>query len=131
MYAALDILFVLLHNLVILFNLLGWAWRPTRRANLVLLLLTGLSWFGLGIFYGWGYCPITDWHYQVLENLGETDLPYSYISYLLMRLFGWQTDPLWVDAAVVAAFLGSLVISVTLNLRDYRQAAGPGKAERD
>jgi len=48
--------------------------EKTRKANLILLLLTGLSWFGLGIFYGWGYCPLTDWHWKVLRELGETGI---------------------------------------------------------
>jgi hypothetical protein len=24
-----------------------------------------LSWFGLGLFYGIGYCPSTDWHWRI------------------------------------------------------------------
>jgi len=32
------------------------------------LLLTAFSWFVLGIWYGWGYCVCTDWHYMVLRD---------------------------------------------------------------
>lgn len=112
-----DYVFIVLHSLVILFNLFGWAWRPMRRANLGLLLLTGLSWFGLGLFYGWGYCPLTDWHYDVLRALGETGLPYSYVNYMLGRCCGMSPDPRLIDTAVLLAYLASLGISLILNFR--------------
>ena len=32
---------------------------------------------GLGAVYGWGYCPCTDWHWDVKRRLGETGLPRS------------------------------------------------------
>ena len=34
-------------------------------------------WVGLGPFYGFGYCPLTDWNLRVLAALGERDLPRS------------------------------------------------------
>ena len=117
---ALDYGFIFLHSLVIIFNLLGWVWRRTRRANLALLLLTGLSWFGLGLFYGWGYCPLTDWHYSVLAALGETELPYSYVSYMLQRCCDLAIAARWVDAMVLVAWLAALSVSVGVNLRDYK-----------
>ncbi len=120
---GLDYAFIALHCLVIGFNLFGWCWRGTRRANLVLLVLTGLSWFGLGIFYGWGYCPLTDWHYDVLQALGETGLPYSYVNYMLGRCCGITADAFWVDVCVVVSYFTSLAISLTLNIRDWRRFA--------
>ncbi|HPF94086.1 MAG TPA: DUF2784 family protein, partial [Tenuifilaceae bacterium] len=65
-YMLLDVFFVAFHTLLIAFNLFGWIWWRTRKANLITLLLTGLSWIGLGLFFGIGYCPLTDWHWQVL-----------------------------------------------------------------
>ncbi|MCD4791284.1 MAG: DUF2784 domain-containing protein, partial [Bacteroidales bacterium] len=78
MYKFLDTFFVVFHTALIIFNLFGWIWKPTRRLNLITLLLTGASWFILGIFYGIGYCPLTDWHWQVLHKLGIYDVPNSY-----------------------------------------------------
>ena len=121
MLRALDIAFVVFHTALVIFNITGWAVPRLRRANLVALLLTGLSWFGLGIFYGLGYCPFTDWHWSVLRRLGETDLPASYIQYLIIRLFGLRIDAGIVDAAVVAGFFLSLVMSTVLNLRDRQR----------
>jgi len=71
-YRILDIFFVVFHTSVILFNLFGWIWRKTRKYNLILLVITGASWLILGLIVGTlGYCPLTDWHFDVLEKLGE------------------------------------------------------------
>ena len=70
--------FFVFHTLWIVFKCLGWACRRTRRWQLATISLTALSWFGLGIWYGWGYCPFTDWHWQIRERLGYHDPP-SYI----------------------------------------------------
>jgi hypothetical protein len=47
-----DIFFIVFHTFLIFFNLFGWIFKPLRKANLVVLILTGASWFILGIFYG-------------------------------------------------------------------------------
>jgi len=116
----LDYLFVGLHTFIVIFNLFGWAWARFRRWNLALLILTGLSWFGLGIFYGWGYCPLTDWHFTILEKLGKTPNETSYISYLLNRLLGLKVDEMLVDNTTFFGFIAALLTSVILNIRDLR-----------
>lgn len=118
MYNLLDWLFLIFHTTLVLFNLTGWIWTRTRRLHLYTIGLTILSWFGLGIFYGWGYCPCTDWHWDVKRALGETDLPASYIKYYLDRLTGIDWGPSTVDTIVVVSGLGALGISLWLNWRD-------------
>ena len=86
MYAFLDYFFVTFHTGLVLFDLTGWAWKRTRRIHLIVMGLTIVSWFGLGLFYGWGYCPCTDWHWAVKVKLGETNLPNSYVKYYVDRL---------------------------------------------
>ncbi len=117
----LDWFFVIFHAIVTLFNLLGWIWKKTRIANLALLVLTGLSWSVLGIWYGLGYCPLTDWHWRVLHKLGQHNLPYSYIKYLIDRLTGFNADAKLTDTFVTIAFFFAIVMSVSLNIRDYRK----------
>ncbi|ALO14570.1 hypothetical protein L21SP5_00902 [Salinivirga cyanobacteriivorans] len=114
---AADIFFVILHTCLILFNIGGWLWKKTRRWNLALLLLTGASWSLLGLFYGMGYCPLTDWHFQVLEKLGHTNLPSSYILYLYQRLTGLYMNPATVDKITLIVYLVALILSIYFNFR--------------
>ncbi len=120
MYKFLDIFFVVFHTSMIFFNLFGWTWKPTRKANLITLLLTGGSWFILGIFYGIGYCPLTDWHWQVLHKLGIYDLPNSYVKYLVLRLTGIDLTAGLTDALTVILFFVALIMSVLFNFRNRR-----------
>lgn len=121
MYAVLDVAFILFHTTLVLFNMTGWIWRRTRRVHLLTIGLTVLSWFGLGVFYGWGYCPSTDWHWQVKRALGETDLPSSYIKYYLDALTGISWDPGLVDVGAGVLGISALVLSVSLSVRDRRR----------
>ena len=116
---ALNIGFFVFHSSWILFNCLGWIWRPTRPWQLATVLITALSWFGLGIRYGWGYCPCTDWHWQVRERLGHHDPP-SYIQLLIREVLGVDLSPNISDALALVTLTAVAVISVRLNLRDWR-----------
>ena len=113
----LDIFFTVFHTCLVLFNLFGWIWKKTRLANLICLLLTAGSWVILGIFYGFGYCPLTDWHFNVLQNLGHTDLPTSYLSFLFTRLTGLPISQSLVDGITLWGLIVALVISLYLNIR--------------
>ena len=121
-YRLLDIFFVIFHSSIIVFNLFGWIWKKTRIANLVTLLLTGGSWLILGLIVGvLGYCPLTDWHFNVLYKLGKTDLPDSYVKYLLDRVTGLNLNASLVDDLTLYTLLAALALSVFLNIRDYRR----------
>jgi hypothetical protein len=113
----LDIFFTTFHSLLIGFILVGWIWKKTRKLNLICILLTACSWLLLGIFYGLGYCPLTDWHFNILRQLGYTDLPTSYISFLFTRITGWSVDQGLVDAVTLWGLVIALIISVFLNFR--------------
>ncbi|MCP5103094.1 MAG: DUF2784 domain-containing protein [bacterium] len=119
MYAFLDTFFIGFHSLIIVFNLFGWLWRKTRRANLVLLLLTAFSWFILGIWYGFGFCPCTEWHYQVRVKLGLS-MPSSYIKFLLDSVTGLDFNAQFVDIMTLVFFLSALIASVYTNHRDWK-----------
>jgi Protein of Unknown function (DUF2784) len=121
-YRILDIFFLIFHTFLIFFNLFGWIWKRTRKLNLIMLSLTGASWLFLGLIVGTlGYCPLTDWHFRILEKLGKTDLPYSYTKYLADRLTGLDINVTRVDNVTLYTFLAALVISIALNLRDYKR----------
>ncbi len=118
-YKILDLFFLLFHSALVLFNLFGWIWKRTLKWNLITLSLTGGSWFILGIFYGMGYCPLTDWHFQVLRHLGKYDLPNSYMKYIGDRITGLDFDAALVDTLTLVCFLLALVLSLTLNIRKW------------
>jgi len=119
MMKFLDIFFTVFHTSLVIFNLFGWIWKKTRRLNLILLLTTAASWLILGIFYGLGYCPLTDWHFSILRKLGYTDLPDSYLSFLFTRLSGMQIDQSLVDAVTLWGLIVAMIMSLYLNLRPW------------
>jgi len=108
----LDAFLLFLHLAVILFNLVGWIWPSTRRLHQVFVVGTALSWFGGGIFYGWGYCFLTDWHWQVKRELGETNLPSSFIKYLADNFFCLGLSPSWAD--FITGLVFALIVAVTI-----------------
>jgi hypothetical protein len=105
---------------LIFFNLFGWIIRSLRKANLILLLLTGGSWFILGIFYGFGFCPLTEFHWQVLHKLGQNNLPDSYISYLIQRFTGFLPDPKMTEIFTLVLYFTALGISIIMNFRPWK-----------
>jgi hypothetical protein len=119
----LDIFFVVFHSSLIFFNIFGWIWKRTRVLNLITLSLTGAYWLFLGLLVGTlGYCPLTDWHFRILDRLGETNLPNSYTKYLADRLTGLDLNASLVDNVTLYVFLTALIISVVLNIRDHRNS---------
>ena len=120
MLEFLNFFFFVFHTVFTFFNITGWAFRKTRRLNLATLLLTAFSWFVLGIWYGWGYCFCTDWHWQVREKLGFHDQRQSYIQFLVYKLTGKLFNEELVNYTTLIVFLLSLALSILLNVRDSK-----------
>ena len=121
-YQFLNIFFFVFHTAFTLFNVVGWMLRKTRKIHLVTLSLTAFSWFVLGIWYGWGYCFCTDWHWEVREKLGYSDHSRSYIHFLILQLTGVNFDPSTVENLTLVIFLLNFVLSLWFNVRDRRRA---------
>ena len=121
MLKFLDVLFLLLHLVVVAVNLLGWIWAKTRKAHLVVMAATLLSWIGLGFFYGFGYCFLTDWHWKVKRQLGETDLPASFVKYFTDHYTPFQFSAAIVDwitgISFVLAIIGAIIMQIKNNYR--------------
>lgn len=124
-----DLFFIGFHTTLILFNVFGWLVPRWRVANLITLSLTAFSWFVLGIWYGWGYCFCTDWHWQVREMLGYKDMSSSYIHFLILELTNIDVPVDRVDAFTVIIFFAAFAISITLNLRKWRDNRKDRKTE--
>jgi Protein of Unknown function (DUF2784) len=115
MLVFLNIFFFLFHTVFTVFNMVGWMFTRTRKLHLITMALTAFSWFVLGIWYGWGYCFCTDWHWQVREALGYHDHSSSYIHFLLLKLTGLDFDPQLVDMGTGIVFAVSLMASLWVN----------------
>jgi hypothetical protein len=117
---VLNVGFFVFHTLWIVFNCVGWVWRRTRPWQLATVSLTALSWFGLGIWYGWGYCPSTDWHWQIRERLGYRDPP-SYVQLLIRELTDIDLNPDVANALALGTLIAVGVLTAFLNIRDIRR----------
>jgi hypothetical protein len=112
---VLNYFFFVFHTVLIVFNVFGWLFVKTRKLHLYVLLITLFSWFVLGIWYGFGYCFLTDWHYEVLRKLGETQMPQSYIAFLIQKLTGWLPEAQLVNISTVVITMLALIASVWVN----------------
>ena len=110
-----NIFFFVFHSALIIFNLFGWLFARTRKLNLISLLLTFGSWVLLGIWNGWGYCFLTDWHYEILMRLGQSDLPLSYIAFLVERITGWLPSAGLTNTMTLALAILALMCSLWVN----------------
>lgn len=79
------------------------------------------SWVVLGIWYGIGYCFVTDLHWAIKHQLGETELPNSYIAYFVQHLFGVVLSDLQINVLSVAILIAAVILSIILNIRDWKQ----------
>lgn len=113
-------IFYTFHTVLILFNLLGWLFQKTRKLNLITLLITFASWIVLGIWKGWGYCFLTDWHYSILNELGEQELPASYITFLVHKISGWLPNAALVNTLTLGLALLALGCSLWVNFRSKK-----------
>ncbi|MFH2096218.1 MAG: DUF2784 domain-containing protein [Bacteroidota bacterium] len=116
-----DIFFILFHSLFTVFNMLGWIWKKTRKYHLITIGLTALSWFVLGIWYGWGYCFCTDWHWKIRDMLGKPIRSHSYIHFLIKEITGADLNEKFVDYSVLVIFLLCVGLSILLAIRDFQR----------
>lgn len=117
-YHFLDYFFFVFHTCFTLFNIVGWIFNKTRKAHLITILLTAFSWFFLGIWYGFGYCFCTDWHWKVREKLGYADFSTSYIHFLVYKITGINFNETMVINVTMAVFFICLALSIILNAKD-------------
>jgi hypothetical protein len=115
MLRLVDVFFIYFHLVLSLFNLSGWIWPRTRRLHLITISLTAFSWLGLGLIYGIGYCPLTDWHWQVREKLGDPPMPHSYIKFIVDDFTGLDVDAVIVDWVTGISFAVAFLLSIYVN----------------
>lgn len=116
-YRLADIFFYIFHFILVIFIISGWIWNKTRKIHLIVVVATLLSWFGLGFFYGWGYCFLTDWHWEVKRKLGHAINSNSYIHFLIESSTGVNLPEKLVDQATLIIFLFIVVLVVILQIK--------------
>lgn len=115
MLTFLDVLLTIVHLSIVVFNLFGWIPKATRKAHFISILLTAASWFLLGIWAGTGYCPFTDWQWDVKERLGERNLPANFIEYFAEKVTGYDFNPQFVSIVIGVSFALATLASVYVN----------------
>jgi len=115
MLKLLDVFLTLVHFSIVGFNLFGWIWPATRKAHFISILITAASWFLLGIWFGVGYCPVTDWQWNVKEKLGEHNLPASFITYYANKITGRHFSDNFISTVTVVCFAAAALVSVYVN----------------
>jgi hypothetical protein len=111
----LNYFFFTFHSLLVLFNLFGWIFPKTRKLHFLSLVITLFSWVVLGFWKGFGYCFLTDWHYDILRKLGETGMPNSYIAFLIKSFSGWMPEEHLVEILTLILTLVALICSIWVN----------------
>jgi hypothetical protein len=118
MYTVLNFFLIVLHGVLLFFNIFGWIPRRTRLLHLITMLLTAGSWFLIGpMIWGWlnglNVCVITEWHNSVRTKLDYPPMT-NYASYLLNMIPGVEADmqdgEYVVGAGAVFALLGMFCV---------------------
>jgi hypothetical protein len=71
--------------------------------------------FNRCIWYGIGYCPVTDLQWHVKEKLGEINLPSSFIQYYADKIAAHPVSASLIDTLTALSFFLAAAISVYLN----------------
>lgn len=74
----------------------------------------------LGLWKGWGYCFLTDWHYQVHHALSERGIQSSHIAFQIEKMTGWLLGAGLVNTVTVSLAILVLMCSVWVNVRSQK-----------
>lgn len=79
------------------------------------------SWVILGIEHGLGYCFLTDWHWQVKYAAGYTDLPNSFVTYIINYQLGFNISINLIDVFTAITFIIVAFLSFYVNRHWLKQ----------
>jgi hypothetical protein len=118
--AFLDYFLTLFHSAIVLFVLTGWIFKSTRKAHIIAIGLILIAWLGIGWYKGViGYCPLTDWHWDIKRDLGERNISSSFIEYMLEKITGLDLNRKLVDVGTAVGLILSVLVAGYVNLRSY------------
>lgn len=109
------------HLVIVLFLAFGWISRRCRPLHRIAVATTAFLWIVVGaIVCKLGYCPMTDWHWQVKKLRGEENLPVSYVDYNLQKI-GIHLPPERADQIVMVVFAAIIAITIFLYVRERKE----------
>jgi hypothetical protein len=118
---AINVLFFVFHTALIVINLVGWVWAPTRRLHFICVAATLFSWGVMGVFYGFGYCLCTDWHFQVRRSLGLPVFGHTYLQLMSQVFLGIEMSQAMSNLLAGGGLLFILTAMATVWIRQRKQ----------
>ena len=112
---VMDYLLHMVHLSIIFLCVAGWMFEPIRLLHLVIVVLIAVSWFGLGKFFGYGYCVLTDTQWRVKRKLGQEPRAESYVKHVLDKVTGRDIDKGITDRLTLYTYIGAVVLSLATN----------------
>lgn len=110
-----DYMLHLAHLSLMFVFIVGWMFEPTRVLHLLTIILVTLSWFGLGKFFGYGYCILTDTQWRIKRKLGQEPYTESYVKYVFDKATGLNIDKNISDGLTLYTYIGAIIFSLTVN----------------
>lgn len=112
---VMDYFLHLVHLTIIFLCVAGWMFEPMRLVHLIVVVLIAVSWFGLGKFFGYGYCVLTDTQWRVKRRLGQEPSAESYVKYILDKATGRDIDKKVTDCLTLYTYIGAVILSMATN----------------
>lgn len=114
----LNIFFHIMHLSIIFFFLFGWLFITTQEAHFVLAVFILASWYGLGIYFGFGYCLVTDLQWKIKKLLGQAPPTEFYVKYMIDKITGLDTNPTIINGLTTSIYFAILILSVFIKAKN-------------
>lgn len=113
-YIFLNLVLHIIHLSIIGFFLFAWFLPEYRVLHLILSFSIFFSWFGLGLFYGFGYCLVTDIQWKLKKESGyDPETPY-YIKYIVDKATGANINSKLSNMVTTYTFFVISILSIVL-----------------
>jgi len=113
-YFFLNLVLHIIHLSIIGFFLFAWIIPEYRGLHLILSFSIFFSWFGLGLFYGFGYCLVTDLQWKLKKESGyDPETPY-YIKYIADKTTGANINSKLSNMVTTYTFFVISILSIVL-----------------
>ena len=114
-WVTIDYTLHVIHLSVMSICVVGWMFEPIRTLHLLVVVLVAVSWFGLGKFFGYGYCVLTDTQWRVKRKLGQEPYTESYVKYVLDKVTGLNIDKKLTYGLTLYTYAGAVIFSLVTN----------------